>query len=74
MLQLFGTISLWMALGFSITQCLPIIGHYCHNRYLLAAARPAAFGQFAFIMSAYILLTIAFLVSDFSIHRRADCI
>lgn len=68
MIALFGTISLWIALAFAILQSLPIIGHYRHNRYLLAAARPAAFGQFAFVLGAYILLTIAFIISDFSIR------
>lgn len=68
MLQLFGSLSLWIALGFALLQCLPIIGHYRNNQYLLAAARPAAFGQFAFILSAYVLITIAFVTSDFSIQ------
>lgn len=68
MLALFGTIALWCALLASCLQSIPtLLGHYQHNPYLLAFARPAARAQFIFILCAYILLTIAFIQSDFSI-------
>ena len=68
MLKLFGTIFLWSALAFTLLQSIPVfIGHYRRNHYLLACARPAAFGQFFCISTAYALLTYAFYISDFSI-------
>lgn len=68
MIQLFGTISIVFALVFSFIQgTLPILGHYRKNPYLLAFARPAALAQCFFIIGAYILLTIAFAINDFSI-------
>ncbi len=68
MLKFFGSLSLWFALAFAILQSIPpLTGYYRRNHYLLAFARPAAFGQFIFIAAAYTLLTIAFVTSDFSI-------
>lgn len=68
MLKLFGTIALWSALAFAIMQSVPtIIGYYRRNAYLLAAARPAAFGQCISVLIAFALLMIAFVTSDFSI-------
>lgn len=73
MIRLFGEISLIFALILSLAQSvLPMWGHYRRNPYLLACARPCAFGQFAFIAMAYILLTIAFVTSDFSIAYVAE--
>lgn len=68
MLSTFGMMMLWGALAFAFLQSVPtLIGYYRGNKYLLAAARPAAFAQFAFAGWAYVLLTIAFVNSDFSI-------
>jgi cytochrome c-type biogenesis protein CcmF len=68
MLNFFGTIALWCALAFSVIQSIPpIIGHFRNSKRLLAAARPAAYGQFFSVLCAYILLTTAFITSDFSI-------
>ena len=68
MIYIFGSIALWAALTFAILQSVPtIIGYYRRNHYLLASARPAAFGQLLCVLCAYILLTIAFVTSDFSI-------
>ena len=68
MLGIFGSIFLWSALGFAIMQSVPtFIGYFRGNRYLLAAARPAAIAQCVFVAIAYILLTSAFVTSDFSI-------
>lgn len=68
MIKLFGEISLYFALFFSITQSvLPLLGFWRNNPYLLAFARPSALGQFTFVIIAYALLTIAFVTNDFSI-------
>lgn len=68
MIAIFGEIALVFALIFSLLQSvLPLWGYYRNNPYLAAFARPSAWGQFASILSAYILLTIAFATSDFSI-------
>ena len=68
MLKFFGTLFLWSALGFALLQSLPpIIGYYRRNAYFTATARPAAFGQFFCVLCSYILLTVAFVTSDFSI-------
>ena len=68
MTKLFGEAFLIIALCFSLIQSvLPVIGWKRKNLYLLACARPAAWGQFVCILIAYTLLTIAFVNSDFSI-------
>lgn len=68
MIRLFGEIALYLALFYSVIQsALPLIGYWRGNRYLLACARPSAFGQAFFVFMAYALLTIAFAQSDFSI-------
>ncbi len=68
MLKLLGTFSLWSALAFALMQSIaPIIGYYRRNQYYTAVARPAATAQCLFVIGAYILLTIAFVTSDFSI-------
>ncbi len=73
MLSLFGQLALYCAFAFSLMQgVLPLIGHYRHNRYLTAIARPAALGQCVFVLVAYILLTIAFVTSDFTIIYVAE--
>lgn len=68
MLAFFGSLFLWFALAFAMMQSIPpLVGYYRKNNYLLAFARPAAWGQFICVAGAYILLTTAFVVSDFSI-------
>ncbi|RDI40178.1 heme lyase CcmF/NrfE family subunit [Aquicella lusitana] len=68
MISLLGTLSLILALVFSLLQSLfPLWGYWRRNPYALACARPGAWGQFVFVAVAYILLTIAFTTSDFSI-------
>lgn len=72
MITLFGEISLIFALIFSLIQSIfPLWGYYRNNPYALAFARPAALGQCVFIVGAYLLLTMAFVVSDFSINYVA---
>lgn len=68
MIFIFGEIFLLFALLFSFLQSIvPLFGYLRNNPYALAFARPCAFGQFIFVMGAYLLLTIAFINSDFSI-------
>ncbi|OGT36054.1 MAG: hypothetical protein A3F11_05430 [Gammaproteobacteria bacterium RIFCSPHIGHO2_12_FULL_37_14] len=68
MLSLFGTIALLFALFFSFLQAvLPLWGYRRDNAIMLAFARPAAYGQCVYILIAYVLLTIAFANSDFTI-------
>jgi cytochrome c-type biogenesis protein CcmF len=50
-----------------VQSVLPIAGYYRRNPYLLASARPTAIAQCLFVLSAYVLLTIAFACNDFSI-------
>lgn len=68
MIQLIGEMSLYLALCFSLLQSvLPLLGYKFNNAYLLAFARPSAWGQFLLIATAYAALTIAFGNNDFSI-------
>lgn len=67
-LSLAGQVLLITALVFSFFQSLfPLIGYKLNNNYLMAFARPAAYGQFLFVLLAYLLLTYAFITDDFSI-------
>ncbi len=68
MIGLAGKIALWFAFAFALLQSLPpFYGSLRNNIYLRALARPAALGQCACIIIAYLLLTIAFVRNDFSI-------
>lgn len=68
MLSLFGILALYLALFFALLQSiLPCWGYWQQNPHLLAFARPAAFGQFIYVLLAYFFLTIAFVNNDFSI-------
>lgn len=68
MIRLFGDIALYLAVFYAFMQSvLPLFGYWRKNNYLLACARPSAFGQAFFVIMAYVLLTIAFAQSDFSI-------
>ncbi len=68
MFSLFGDIALIFALVFAILQCvLPLWGYYKNNSFLMAFARPAAFGQAIYVLMAYLLLTIAFAQNNFSL-------
>lgn len=68
MIRLAGELSLILALAASFIQSIfPLFGYFRKSSYLLAFSRPSAFAQFIFILIAYVLLTIAFGLSDFSI-------
>src|SRR5579883_1064536 len=72
MIRIYGELFLAFALFFAFIQSsLPLWGHFRHNPYALAVARPAAWGQFICLLSAYSLLTMAFITNDFSIDYVA---
>jgi cytochrome c-type biogenesis protein CcmF len=68
MIHFLGQTSLLLALLFSFLQgALPLWGYIRSNPYALAIARPCAWAQFIFILSAYTFLTLAFGINDFSL-------
>ena len=73
MLPELGQFALILALMLSAVQCvLPIIGAHTGNRALIGVARPAAAGQFVFVVFAFGALTWAFLNQDFSVAYVAQ--
>ncbi len=68
-----GHYALIAALILALVQgVLPLWGAARGDRALLAVARPAAYGQLAFLCLAYAALTQAFIVSDFSLLYVAN--
>ncbi len=68
MIRIFGELSLCLAVFFALAQSLaPLWGCWRNNPFAIACARPAAWGQFVFVVLAYALLTTAFITNDFSI-------
>ncbi len=67
-----GHFALVLALILAIVQStLPLIGAQRNIVPWIAAARPIAIGQFAFVALAFSALTYAFVVSDFSVANVA---
>jgi len=67
-----GHFALIVALLLALTQAiLPLIGAQRGNLTLMAVARPAAQGQFIFVVIAFICLAYSFLVNDFSVENVA---
>ncbi len=63
-----GHFALIIALCLALTQSiLPIIGAHRGNLAWMALARPAAHGQFVFMLIAFLSLMYSFLVNDFSV-------
>ena len=63
-----GHFALIIALCLALTQSiLPLIGAQRGNLAWIALARPAAHGQFVFMLIAFLCLMYAFLVNDFSV-------
>ncbi|HZW59846.1 MAG TPA: heme lyase CcmF/NrfE family subunit, partial [Woeseiaceae bacterium] len=59
-----------MILALSLAICLgvyPLIGAQRNDESMMAVARPAALGQFVFVVIAFACLATAFLQSDFSV-------
>ncbi|HMM68655.1 MAG TPA: cytochrome c biogenesis protein CcsA, partial [Dokdonella sp.] len=73
MLPELGQFALIIALMLSAVQFIvPLIGAQTGNRALIAVARPAAAGQFVFVVCAFAVLTYAFLNQDFSVAYVAQ--
>lgn len=72
MIKIFGELSLCFAAIFACIQSIaPLWGCWSNKPLIIACARPAALGQFAFVTLAYVLLTTAFISNDFSISYVA---
>lgn len=69
----FGGYALYSALIFAFLQgTLPLLGLWKRNPYLLASARLFAHMQCIALLSAYCLLTLAFIQNDFSLAYVAN--
>jgi len=67
-----GQLSLVIALCLATVQALlPMIGAHRGNTGLMAVAKPAAHGQFLFLLAAFVFLAIAFQQDDFSVRYVA---
>lgn len=68
-----GHFALIIALCMALIQTvIPILGAQTHTVQWMAVAKPAARGQFLFIVISYICLTYSFIVSDFSVLYVAN--
>jgi len=63
-----GQLALILALCLAIVQSVvPLVGAAKDNADWMALARPAAWGQFVFVASAFACLTLLFVNNDFSV-------
>jgi cytochrome c-type biogenesis protein CcmF len=68
-----GTLALILALLLAATQAvLPLVGAQRGNLTWMAVARPAAFGQFTFVLIAYLCLVYSFLTNDYTVINVAS--
>jgi cytochrome c-type biogenesis protein CcmF len=68
-----GNFAVMLALCLALVQgILPIIGSLRGNQNWMAIARPAAYGQFAFITLAFLCLVYSFVANDFSVAYVAS--
>ena len=68
-----GHLALILALCLAVVQAtLPMIGAWRGDPQWMGLARPAAWGQFAFLLFSFLCLTQAFLVDDFSVAYVAS--
>ncbi|HLM54245.1 MAG TPA: heme lyase CcmF/NrfE family subunit [Pseudoxanthomonas sp.] len=73
MLPELGQIALILALLVAIVQALlPLAGAQRGIGAWMAVARPAAFAQLLLVLAAFVVLTVAFVVQDFSVKYVAD--
>ena len=73
MLPELGNFALLLALLLAISQAVfPLVGAWRNNAALIAVARPAACGQFVFLLIAFGILTTAFVQQDFSVAYVAQ--
>ena len=68
-----GQVFLILALLLAVVQAVvPMIGAQINDAALMRVARPAAYGQFVFLVAAYLILTLGFINQDFSIAYVAQ--
>ena len=68
-----GHFALILALSLALCQSvMPLLGAHRGDAALMAVARPAALGQFVFVVIAFMCLAYAFLTSDFSVLYVAN--
>ncbi|WPP47430.1 heme lyase CcmF/NrfE family subunit [Pseudomonas sp. AN-1] len=68
-----GHLAMILALCLAAVQAtLPMIGAWRGDAQWMSLARPAAWGQFAFLLFSFLCLTQAFLVDDFSVAYVAS--
>ncbi|MGH8354232.1 MAG: heme lyase CcmF/NrfE family subunit [Pseudomonas sp.] len=68
-----GHLALILALCLALVQAsLPLIGAWRGDRQWMSLAQPAAWGQFGFLLFAFLCLTYAFVVDDFSVAYVAS--
>lgn len=69
MISELGHFALTLALGLALVQAtVPLIGAYRGDVAWMRVALPTANGQFVLILTAFVALTYAFVVSDFSVQ------
>jgi cytochrome c-type biogenesis protein CcmF len=62
-----GQFALVLALLLAAAQAIPLLGTLLRRPAWHALARPAALGQFVFVLLAFLVLAYAFVVQDFSV-------
>ena len=68
-----GHLAMILALCMALVQAtLPMVGAWRGDRQWMSLAVPAAWGQFSFMLFAFICLTHAFMVDDFSVAYVAS--
>jgi hypothetical protein len=68
-----GQFALILALFMALVQgTLPIVGAHLGKRAWVDVARPAAIGQFTFVLVSFVILSYAFVVQDFSVAYVAQ--
>jgi cytochrome c-type biogenesis protein CcmF len=68
-----GHLAIILALCMSLVQAtLPLVGAWRGDRLWMSLARPAAWGQFVFLLIAFACLTYAFIVDDFTVAYVAN--
>lgn len=72
-LSFLGYLLIYAALGTALLQgCIPLVGYWKKNIYLIALARPLALLQSFLVANAFLLLVSAFLSNDFSLYYVAQ--
>ncbi|MGY8832424.1 MAG: heme lyase CcmF/NrfE family subunit, partial [Pseudomonadales bacterium] len=68
-----GHLAMILALCMALVQAtLPLIGAWRGDRQWMSLAQPAAWGQFAFMLFAFVCLTYAFMIDDFTVAYVAN--